>query len=155
MNVVWTQALACLVVGFGCLALGGVALAYLLVLRGRTRAKTPEELADRINRFNRLEILEPRGVASGKGVRREASFGIDSLRNTAKRGEWGIFWAWPVVYSGFGFGLLFIAAAASSYFQQPVFAIAAALGCVPFGLFGWFCAWAALYTNLDLGTDDS
>jgi hypothetical protein len=151
----WMSPFAWLALALGSLVVGGIALAYVLVTSGRTRAKTPEELADRINRFDRLEVLEPRGVAFGHGVRREASFGIDSLRNNAKRGEWGLFWAWPFVCSGFGFGLLFVAAAASAGFQQPVFAIAAALVCVPFGLFGWFCAWAALYTKLDLNTDDS
>lgn len=146
-------ALMCLVLGFVALAVGAVALAYMLVVRGRTRAMTSEELTNRMMRYT-AEDQVSYAVSTGVGVRREVSFGIDDLRNLAKRGEWKLFWAFPVAFSGFGFGLLLVLVAASIFFKAPIFAIAAAVCCIPLGCFGWFMAWAAIYTKIDLGTAD-
>jgi hypothetical protein len=145
--VVW-----CLIAAGLLVTSAGLPLFYVLRTRGRVRAMTRNEI---VNRMMRSDPSERPDYATGVGVgvRVEASIGIDALRNAAKRGDWKLFWCWPLIMFGFGFGLQMLFIACASYFHQPVFALAAALVCVPFGLSGWFMAWAALYTNIDAGTD--
>jgi hypothetical protein len=148
VNIVWTPAGVYLAVGLGFWLLGLAALAFVLRRKGKTRTLTQEELAQSIN--NRMnDPFEPTGVAWGVGVQRESSMNIGELRELAKRGGWAVFWTWPFVFLGFGFGMLGLSAATSSFFREPVLLIIGAVVCVPFGLIGFFCAWAALYTKLE------
>jgi hypothetical protein len=92
---------------------------------------------------------------TAKGVRREVSFGIDSLRNAAKRGTGCVL---GVAVRVFGFRI-----SSPVHRSRRERVLSAVRVCVRSGVgrcslrlvFGWFCAWAALYTNLDLNTDDS
>jgi hypothetical protein len=147
-----SPAVSCLVAAFGVFAIAGTALTYILVGSGRTRAMTREELTDRMMRYDPSDypnIATSRGV----GVRREASVNIDTLRQIAKRGEWLLFWSWPVMLSGFFGGIQLLSTAALLFLGKAHVAWIVNLCFVPVTLFGWFFAWAALYTNIDANTD--
>jgi hypothetical protein len=142
------SAVWCLVGGFALLAIGGVALARILIARGRTRAMTRDELTDRIMRFDPNDYADV-ATSYGTGVRNEASVNIDTLRQMAKRGEWGQFWSWPVMHTGFFGGIQLLGTAGLLFAGKVGTAWIFNLCFAPITLFGWFMVWAALYTNID------
>jgi hypothetical protein len=149
----WPSGGVLLALGLLSFAIGGGALAYILVKRGRTRAATPDEVTNQLMRRTAAEQVSY-AASSGSGVRREVSFGIDDLRLIAKRGEWTLFWACPISFVGFGLGFQFIFMAASVWAHTAGFALAASFVCFVFCFSGPFMAWAALYTDIDAGTAD-
>jgi hypothetical protein len=92
-------------------------------------------------------------VYAGKavGVSGEISFGVDDLRQAAHRGDWLTFLLWPVLFScAFGGGWFFFTGLTLSMPRAVWIALTILL--VPMTGFGWFMAWAAIYTNIDAGT---
>lgn len=144
----WSPAVWCLVAGIVALAVGGAALACILVVRGRTRAMTADELTDRVMRFDPNDYADV-ATSYGSGVRNEASVNIDTLRQMAKRGEWAQFWSWPIMLSGFFGGIQLLGTAGLLFGGKPGAALILNLCFAPLTLLGWFMAWAALYTNID------
>lgn len=144
-------AVLCLIAALSCFALGGVFLAYILVVSGRTRSMTNQEVVQRMlarDPHDQPSIAIGRGV----GVRREASINIDGLRQLAKQGEWGLFWCWPCMLTLVFLGMQLLCVAASMADRQLVFALAGASVCVPAILIAWFMPWAAVYTQIDADT---
>jgi len=148
----WTPAAWCLLAAFAVLAIAGSALAYILTTSGRTRAMTSDELTDRMMRYDPSDYPNV-ATSHGAGVRRESTVNIDTLRQIAKRGEWLLFWCWPIMLSGFFGGIQLLSTAALLFLAKPQVALIVNLCFAPVTLFGWFFAWAALYTNIDAGAD--
>jgi hypothetical protein len=136
----------------GVFAIAGTALAYILVGSGRTRAMTRDELTDRMMRYDPSDYPNI-AISSGVGVRREASANLDTLRQLAKRGEWLMFWCWPIMLSGFFGGVQLLTTAVLLYLGESRILWIVNVCVTPFTLFGWFFAWAALYTNIDAKTE--
>ena len=109
---------------------------------------TREELTDRIMRFSPNDYADV-ATSYGAGVRNEASVNIDTLRQMAKRGEWSSFWSWPIMLSGFFGGIQLLGTAALLFAGKLGAVLLLNLCFAPITLFGWFMAWAALYTKID------
>lgn len=92
-------------------------------------------------------------VYAGKAVGKsgEIRAGIDDLRQAARRGDWLTFWLWPISIScAFG-GAWFFFSGMTLSAPRGIWIIIT-LFCLPMAGFGWFMAWAAIYTNIDAGT---
>jgi hypothetical protein len=144
----WSPAVWCLVGGFAALAIGGAALARILLAQGRARAMTRDELTDRVMRFDPNDYADV-ATSHGAGVRNEASMDLPRLRRMAKRGEWGLFWSWPIMLSGFFGGIQLLGTAGLLFDGKTGVAWIFNVCFAPFTLSGWFLAWAALYTKID------
>ena len=145
----WTPAAVCLAGGLAMLVIAGLCLTYILVGSGSTRAMTSEELTDRMMRYDPSDYPNI-ATSHGTGVRRESTVTLDSLRQLAKRGEWKMFWSWPIMLSGFFGGVQLLSTAGLLFFGGPLRAVWILNLCfTPMTLFGWFFAWAALFTNID------
>jgi hypothetical protein len=143
----WSAMLGCAL-----LLLSAIPGVYLLRTHGKARKKTQHEVVGRILNYD-IADQPSYAAGSGSGVRVEASATMDTLRKAAARGDWALFWCWPLAFFCFCIGaqLLFTALSLRSHELMP--ALVTGIALVPMGLFGFFMAWAAIYTDIDRSDD--
>jgi hypothetical protein len=141
-------------VGLVLIVLSAIPGVHLLRTHGKVRKKTHQEVVDRTLNFD-IANQPSYTAGSGSGVRVEASATIDTLRKAAARGDWTLFWCWPLVFFCFCIGgqLLFTALSLRSRELMP--ALVTGIVLVPMGLFGLFMAWAAIFTDIDRSDEDT
>jgi len=156
LDVPWSATKCCLVLGLVLAAVSAV-LFYVLFkhVKGKVRRLDPHE-AGRVAFYGRSTATE--GVdeviqADGVGVGAEIKFGIDDLRQAARRGDWMTFWLSPLLMTSGIFAFFFIFTAGLLFADAPglIWGVAYTPLFLMLAMF-WFMPWAALYTNIDAGT---
>ncbi len=154
-GVSWTLAKVFAIAGVSLWAMSAL-LFYVLFkhMNGKVRRLEPYE-AGRVALGRGADIQRPDDVMEGKGVGVgvQTSFGIDDLRQAARRGDRMMFWLCPLLLSGafLGFSCISNAAFAVASVPGPIAGIVDGF-LLLMVLFPWFLAWAAIYTNIDAGT---
>ncbi|HVZ34613.1 MAG TPA: hypothetical protein VG963_19425, partial [Polyangiaceae bacterium] len=98
--------------------------------------------------YERSDLVYSVGAVGASG---EIHAGIDDLRQAARRGDWLMFWLWPILFScAFG-GMWFLSAGLLLDAPRWLWVLITAFILLPIGCV-WFAAWAAIYTNIDAGT---
>jgi len=155
-GVSWTVAKCLVVAGTLSLVLCAVLFTILFKhLKGTVRRLEPGE-AGRVAFYGRSTAtpgLDEVIQADGAGVGVELKFGIDDLRQAARRGDWKTFWLSPVMMTCGALGFCFLMSAGLLAARVPAFAHVLVDVMVLFLIFmTWFSCWAAIYTNIDAGT---
>lgn len=140
----WSVSMWCVVLGCGLLIASGGLLFYILRTRGKVRAKTQEEIRDRVLNDDIIDMPTYSVGGPGAGVTVEASATSDTLRLAGAQGEWGLFWAWPFFQFSWAIGGQLLVTAFAVGSGAPIVAWITGLIFVPAGLAGFFMAWSAL-----------
>lgn len=92
----WSAPIWCLVIG-GLLVVNALGFGVFVVRRGgKRRRMTQEELTQSILRDDITDMPTYSVSGPGVGVKIEASATTDTLRDAAARGDWAVFWSWPI-----------------------------------------------------------
>jgi hypothetical protein len=150
----WSVMKVCLSTGIFLWVLAGL---FAWILASHTKAAKWEtmssvEAADLAVNAGRAPHERFGQIYAGKAVGKsgEINAGIDDLRQAARRGDWLTFWLWPLSIScAFGGAWLFFSGITLSA-PRGIWIILT-LVLLPMTCFGWFMAWAAIYTNIDAG----
>jgi hypothetical protein len=154
-SIDWSVTKFCLATGVCLLLLAGL---FGWILASHTKGAKWEKLssreaADLAANAGRAPHERHGQIYAGKavGASGEIHAGIDDLRQAARRGDWLTFWLWPLIFScAFGGAWFFFSAGLLSA-PRPLWVVLTLFCAIGAG-FGWFMAWAALYTNIDAGT---
>jgi hypothetical protein len=116
---------------------------------------THQEIKERILNDDITDMPTYSVAGPGVGVWVEASANIDTMRAHAARGEWGLFWAWPLMIVSMTTGGQLVMVAVSIDAGSPIFALISGVLLVPFAL-AWLCMpFIVLYTKRDAVDDDA
>lgn len=91
------------------------------------------------------------GVGKSAGASIEITFGIDDLRQAARRGDWAFFILCPTMFCLWCLGLWLVF---STFLMAMPLGFWVLVTVLTLGMMGAciYVSWAALYTNVDLGT---
>jgi hypothetical protein len=146
----WCAAIGCTLIlisfGFG---------TYVVAKKGKSRRMTHQELKKAILRDDITDMPTYSVAGPGVGVKIEATADLDTMREAAARGEWGVFWSWPITIVCLCTGglLIFVTVAIESKMQ-----LFAWIGGLCFG--PWAIAWivipiVALFSKRETKDEDA
>jgi hypothetical protein len=153
-GISWTVVKTGLVAGTLLMVLAAVLFTALFKHVGaKTRKLTPSESQHVAFYPGEMGIVEDvHGITWG-GVAAELTWNIDTLRKAARRGDWFVFWVYPVMSSCWiiGFGLVLLTGMIAARFPLGM-ALVIGLCSLMLGV-NWFMSWAAIYTKIDAGAE--
>ena len=130
----WTASQWCAAIGCA-LIIGAIGLGiYVVVKDGKRRKMTHQELKERILNDDITDMPTYSVAGPGAGVKVESSFDMNSLRQAAARGDWGLFWSWPLMTFGWIAGAQLIIVTVAIESEAPIFAIGCGIVLVPLAL---------------------
>lgn len=120
---------------------------YVVVKNGKRRKMTHQELKERILNDDITDMPTYSVAGPGVGVKVEASADTNTLREAAARGDWGVFWGWPIMSFSWMAGVQLIIVTVAIESDTPLFAIGCGLFLVPMALSALAMPFVALFSK--------
>jgi hypothetical protein len=143
----WTASQWCAAIGFALIVNAIAWGTYVVVKTGKRRKMTHQELKERILNDDITDMPTYSVAGPGVGVKVEASADTNTLRAAAARGDWGVFWGWPIMTFSWTTGTQLIIVMVAIESETPLFAIGCGIFFVPLALSALAMPFVALFSK--------